>query len=90
MNKYGRPAGTARAPPVSQRVQHSMKSPCFMYTKINTGINGSKFRFQTSSFSEDFEISVKISIKLYEISGSVGPLDNIPWAALVTAGGGHL
>ena len=52
-------AGTARAPPVSQRAHHSIKYLCFMYTKIKYGNNGLKVRFRTSNFSEDFKQVVR-------------------------------
>ena len=44
------PAGAVCAPLVSQRTQHSIKSPCFQYTKIKYGITA-----QNSDFSEDFK-----------------------------------
>ena len=44
------PAGAVCAPLVSQHTQHSIKSPCFQYTKIKYGITA-----QNSDFSEDFK-----------------------------------
>ena len=53
---------------VSQRTQYSIKYSCFKYMKIKYGNNCSKFTIRLYFSMKIFEISVKISNKLYKIS----------------------